>query len=330
MLRLMPPMASPDLLVGGQGMDDAAVYRLRDDLAIAFTTDVFTPIVDDAYSFGAIAAANALSDLYAMGAAPILALNIAGWPRGTLPLDLLAEVQRGAADKVHEAGAVIGGGHSIDDPEPKFGLAALGTVHPDAISTNAGARPDDLLVLTKPLGTGIITTAGKHDAASPTAMAAAIASMTTLNAGAARVARDHGAHAVTDVTGYGLLGHLREMLMASGVSAEVYADEVPTLPEVRSLIVADEVPGGTERNLASLEGDVRWHPAMDLTTRILLADAQTSGGLLIAIPPEDEAALRRALERNGAPAAATVGRITARADRLMDVRPTDATSVSDG
>ena len=330
MLRLMPPMASPDLLVGGQGMDDAAVYRLRDDLAIAFTTDVFTPIVDDAYSFGAIAAANALSDLYAMGASPILALNIAGWPRGTLPLDLLAEVQRGAADKVHEAGAVIGGGHSIDDPEPKFGLAALGTVHPDAISTNAGARPDDLLVLTKPLGTGIITTAGKHDAASPTAMAAAIASMTTLNAGAARVARDHGAHAVTDVTGYGLLGHMREMLMASGVSAEVYADEVPTLPEVRSLIVADEVPGGTERNLASLEGDVRWHPAVDVTAQILLADAQTSGGLLIAIPPEDEAALRRALERNGAPAAATVGRIIERVDRLMDIRPTDATSVSDG
>ena len=326
----MPPMASPDLLVGGQGMDDAAVYRLRDDLAIAFTTDVFTPIVDDAYSFGAIAAANALSDLYAMGASPILALNIAGWPRGTLPLDLLAEVQRGAADKVHEAGAVIGGGHSIDDPEPKFGLAALGTVHPDAISTNAGARPDDLLVLTKPLGTGIITTAGKHDAASPTAMAAAIASMTTLNAGAARVARDHGAHAVTDVTGYGLLGHLREMLMASGVSAEVYADEIPTLPEVRSLIVADEVPGGTERNLASLEGDVRWHPAVDMTTQILLADAQTSGGLLIAIPPEDEAALRRALERNGAPAAATVGRIIERVDRLMDIRPTDATSGSDG
>ena len=326
----MPPMASPDLLVGGQGMDDAAVYRLRDDLAIAFTTDIFTPIVDDAYSFGAIAAANALSDLYAMGASPILALNIAGWPRGTLPLDLLAEVQRGAADKVHEAGAVIGGGHSIDDPEPKFGLAALGTVHPDAISTNAGARPDDLLVLTKPLGTGIITTAGKHDAASPTAMAAAIASMTTLNAGAARVARDHGAHAVTDVTGYGLLGHLREMLMASGVSAEVYADEIPTLPEVRSLIVADEVPGGTERNLASLEGDVRWHPAVDMTTQILLADAQTSGGLLIAIPPEDEAALRRALERNGAPAAATVGRIIERVDRLMDIRPTDATSGSDG
>ncbi len=319
----MPPMISPDLLVGGQGMDDAAVYRLRDDLAVALTTDVFTPIVDDAYSFGAIAAANALSDLYAMGATPILALNIAGWPRGTLPLDLLAEVQQGAADKVREAGAVVGGGHSIDDPEPKFGLAVLGTVDPDAVSTNAGARPDDLLVLTKPLGTGIITTAGKFDVASPKALQAAIDSMTTLNAAAARAASDHGAHAVTDVTGYGLLGHLREMLNASGVSAEVYADEVPTLPEVWSLIAADEVPGGTERNLASLEGDVRWHPAVDRPVRLLLADAQTSGGLLIAIPPEDEAALRHALERAGTPAAATVGRVTARDAGVMYVRPMD-------
>ena len=319
----MPPMVSPDLLVGGQGMDDAAVYRLRDDLAVALTTDVFTPIVDDAYSFGAIAAANALSDLYAMGATPILALNIAGWPRGTLPLDLLAEVQQGAADKVREAGAVIGGGHSIDDPEPKFGLAVLGTVDPDAVSTNAGARPDDLLVLTKPLGTGIITTAGKFDTASQAALDAAIESMTTLNAAAARAASDHGAHAVTDVTGYGLLGHLREMLNASGASAEVYADEIPTLPEVWSLIAADEVPGGTERNLASLEGDVRWHPAVERPARLLLADAQTSGGLLIAIPPEDEAALRHALEHAGAPAAATVGRITARDTCLMYVRPMD-------
>lgn len=325
----MPPMVSPDLLVGGQGMDDAAVYRLRDDLAVALTTDVFTPIVDDAYSFGAIAAANALSDLYAMGATPILALNIAGWPRGTLPLDLLAEVQKGAADKVREAGAVIGGGHSIDDPEPKFGLAVLGTVDPDAVSTNAGARPDDLLVLTKPLGTGIITTAGKFDTASQAALDAAVESMTTLNAAAARAASDHGAHAVTDVTGYGLLGHLREMLNASGVSAEVYADEIPTLPEVWSLIAADEVPGGTERNLASLDGDVLWHPAVDRPARLLLADAQTSGGLLIAIPPEDEAALRHALEHAGAPAAATVGRITARDTDLMYVRPMDTLDDND-
>lgn len=322
-------MASPDLLVGGQAMDDAAVYRLRDDLAIAFTTDFFTPIVDDAYSFGAIAAANALSDLYAMGATPFLALNIAGWPRGTLPLDVLAEVQSGAADKVLEAGAVIGGGHSIDDPEPKFGLAVLGTLDPEAVSTNAGARPDDLLVLTKPLGTGIITTAGKFDAASQTALDAAIASMTTLNAAAARAASDHGAHAVTDVTGYGLLGHLREMLNASGVSAEIYVDEIPALPEVWSLIAADEVPGGTERNLASLEGHVYWHPAVETSQRILLADAQTSGGLLIAIPPEDEAALRYALERAGTPAAATVGRITSQDSWLIYVRPTDTIDDSD-
>ena len=241
----------------------------------------------------------------------------------------MADVQSGAADKVLEAGAVIGGGHSIDDPEPKFGLAVLGTLDPEAVSTNAGARPDDLLVLTKPLGTGIITTAGKFDAASQTALDAAITSMTTLNATAAKAASDHGAHAVTDVTGYGLLGHLREMLNASGVSAEVYVDEIPALPEVWSLIAADEVPGGTQRNLASLEGDVHWHPAVTMSERILLADAQTSGGLLIAIPPEDEAALRYALERAGTPAAATVGRITSQDSQLMYVRPTDSADDSD-
>ena len=309
--------------------DDAAVYRLRDDLAIVQTVDIFPPIVDDPWHFGAIAAANAFSDVYAMGGKPLLAMNVVCFPID-LSMDILGEILQGGAAKAEEAGVLIVGGHTLDDQEPKYGMAVTGTVIPGQHVGNDTAHAGDVLLLTKPLGTGIITTAGKHDAASPTAMAAAIASMTTLNAGAARVARDHGAHAVTDVTGYGLLGHLREMLMASGVSAEVYADEVPTLPEVRSLIVADEVPGGTERNLASLEGDVRWHPAVDMTTQILLADAQTSGGLLIAIPPEDEAALRRALERNGAPAAATVGRIIERVDRLMDIRPTDATSGSDG
>ena len=217
-------------------MDDAAVYRVRDDLAIALTTDLFTPIVDDAYSFGAIAAANALSDLYAMGATPILALNLACWPRDVIPLDVLSRVQQGAADKVLEAGAIVAGGHSIDDPEPKFGLVALGTLHPDAISTNAGARPDDLLVVTKPLGTGIVTTAIKHDAASPSTVAKAIQSMSELNAQASAVARDHGAHAITDITGYGLLGHLRELLQASEVSAQMYADVIPVLPDVWELL----------------------------------------------------------------------------------------------
>ena len=318
----MPPMVAPDLLVGASTMDDAAVYRVRDDLAIALTTDLFTPIVDDAYSFGAIAAANALSDLYAMGATPILALNLACWPRDVIPLDVLSRVQQGAADKVLEAGAIVAGGHSIDDPEPKFGLVALGTLHPDAISTNAGARPDDLLVVTKPLGTGIVTTAIKHDAASPSTVAKAIQSMSELNAQASAVARDHGAHAITDVTGYGLLGHLRELLQASEVSAQIYADVIPVLPDVWELLHEGYVPGGTKRNLTAIENVVAWHPSIDAATRTLFVDAQTSGGLLIAIPPEDEAAMCQALKSKGVLDAVTIGRITAPGIPLIDVHPT--------
>jgi len=318
----MPPMVAPDLLVGASTMDDAAVYRVRDDLAIALTTDLFTPIVDDAYSFGAIAAANALSDLYAMGATPILALNLACWPRDVIPLDVLSRVQQGAADKVLEAGAIVAGGHSIDDPEPKFGLVALGTLHPDAISTNAGARPDDLLVVTKPLGTGIVTTAIKHDAASPSTVAKAIQSMSELNAQASAVARDHGAHAITDVTGYGLLGHLRELLQASEVSAQIYADVIPVLPDVWELLHEGYVPGGTKRNLTAIENVVAWHPSIDAATRTLFVDAQTSGGLLIAIPPEDEAAMCQALKSKGVLDSVTIGRITAPGIPLIDVHPT--------
>ena len=318
----MPPMVAPDLLVGASTMDDAAVYRVRDDLAIALTTDLFTPIVDDAYSFGAIAAANALSDLYAMGATPILALNLACWPRDVIPLDVLSRVQQGAADKVLEAGAIVAGGHSIDDPEPKFGLVALGTLHPDAISTNAGARPDDLLVVTKPLGTGIVTTAIKHDAASPSTVAKAIQSMSELNAQASAVARDHGAHAITDITGYGLLGHLRELLQASEVSAQIYADVIPVLPDVWELLHEGYVPGGTKRNLTAIENVVAWHPSIDAATRTLFVDAQTSGGLLIAIPPEDEAAMCQALKSKGVLDAVTIGRITAPGVPLIDVHPT--------
>ena len=318
----MPPMVAPDLLVGASTMDDAAVYRVRDDLAIALTTDLFTPIVDDAYSFGAIAAANALSDLYAMGATPILALNLACWPRDVIPLDVLSRVQQGAAEKVLEAGAIVAGGHSIDDPEPKFGLVALGTLHPDAISTNAGARPDDLLVVTKPLGTGIVTTAIKHDAASPSTVAKAIQSMSELNAQASAVARDHGTHAITDITGYGLLGHLRELLQASEVSAQIYADVIPVLPDVWELLHEGYVPGGTKRNLTAIENVVAWHPSIDAATRTLFVDAQTSGGLLIAIPPEDEAAMCQALKSKGVLDAVTIGRITAPGVPLIDVHPT--------
>ncbi len=329
-MRLMPPMVSDDLLVDAGHLDDAAVYRLRDDLALVVTIDIFTPIVDDPYTFGAIAAANALSDIYAMGAQPLLALNFAGFPRDELPLDVMAEIQRGGAETVLEAGAVVGGGHSIDDPELKFGLAVIGTAHPDAIMTNAGARPNDVLVLTKPLGTGIISTALKHEAAPAEALEAAVASMRKLNRDAADAAGRHGAHAMTDVSGFGLLGHLREMMDASETSALLYADRVPYLPGVWELIRADHVPGGTERNLAALEDAIAWDAALARDQRLALADPQTSGGLLIALPPEDEAALRRDLDSVGSLASATIGRVLPFRDRPVHVTHTDLDSGGDG
>ena len=273
--------------------------------------DVFTPIVDDPYDFGAIAAAKALSDIYAMAATPLLALNLAGFPRDTLALEVLAEIQRGGADMVLEAGAVVAGGHSVDDPVPKFGMAVIGTVHPDALITNAGARPGDLLVLTKPIGTGIISTALKHG-----------------RRASRRAGRGRGQHANAKSSGGRHRGQIRRprhdrhfRLRALGASPRNDARQRllghglcrpgARAPRVRELIAADEVPGGTERNLAALEGEVMWRSELSTTERLLLADAQTSGGLLIAIPPEDEHAFRQALTAAGTLAAATVGRVVA-------------------
>ncbi len=318
-MRQIPPMVADDLLVGSATLDDAAVYRLRDDLAVVASIDVFTPIVDDPYDFGAIAAANALSDIYAMGATPLVALNFAGFPRSALSLNVLAEIQRGGADTILEAGALVVGGHTVDDPELKFGMAVIGTAHPDALITNATARPGDLLVLTKPVGTGVISTALKYDAAPDESLAEATRTMRTLNREAAEVAALFGAHAMTDISGFGLLGHTREMMVASGCSATVFANDVPVLPGVRELIAAGEVPGGTERNLEALEGSVVWETDLSTEERVLLADAQTSGGLLIAIPPEDENALREALTAAGTPVAATVARVVESRDAVLHV-----------
>ncbi len=237
----------PDLLVGLDTADDAAVYRLRDDLAVVVTTDFFTPIVDDPYDWGRIAATNALSDVYAMGGTPLLALNLVAWPREGLPFELLARVLDGSTDVVRAAGALVGGGHSIDDAEPKFGLAVVGTVHPEHVVTNAGAHAGDALVLTKPIGLGVISTAVKRDAASPELVAEAVRVMTTLNAGARDAATELGdaVHAATDVTGFGLLGHLRELLVASGVAGEVDASAVPVIDGVRDLIGEGMVAGRT-------------------------------------------------------------------------------------
>ena len=307
----MPAATDPRILVDAATRDDAAVFRLTADRAIVATVDFFTPIVDDAYDFGRIAAANAFSDVYAMGATPLLALNLVGWPRDTLPYELLGDVLRGGADVARAAGAFVLGGHSIDDPEPKYGMAVIGEVHPDRITTNAGARSGDALVLTKPIGTGVLTTALKRDLLSEPELAPAVAAMTTLNAAAARAMLAVGVHAATDVTGFGLLGHLHSLLEASGAAAEVTAQAVPLLPQARDMAARGAVPGGTQRNLASLADSVSFSAGVDETTRVLLCDAQTSGGLLIAVAPGSAAALVTALEREQAPAAAVIGRVVA-------------------
>src|SRR2546428_412628 len=253
-LRHVPVATDPRILVDASSRDDAAVFQMTPDRAIVATVDFFTPIVDDPYDFGRIAATNAFSDLYAMGATPLFALNLVGWPRDTLPFDLLGEVLRGGADVTRAAGAFLLGGHSVDDPEPKYGMAAIGEVHPDRIVTNAGARPGDALVLTKPFGTGVLTTALKRDLLTESDVAAAVTTMTTLNAGAASAMLSVGVHAATDVTGFGLLGHLRTLLEASGAAAEGRAAAGPLLPRARGAAGRGAGPGGTGRNAASLAG----------------------------------------------------------------------------
>jgi selenide,water dikinase len=287
------------------------VYRLRDDLAIVVTTDFFTPIVDDPYDWGRIAATNALSDVYAMGGAPVLALNLVAWPREGLPFELLARVLDGGADVVRTAGALVGGGHSIDDAEPKYGLAVVGTVDPDRVLTNAGARAGDVLVLTKPIGLGVISTAVKRDAATPELVAEAVRVMTTLNADARDAALGLGdaVHAATDVTGFGLAGHLREMLVASGLAGEIDTSAVPVIDGVRDLVADGMVAGGSQRNHAFVSDTTEWNGLPD-SEQLLLADAQTSGGLLIAVAPDGAGELVDALTSRGTLAAAVVGRTT--------------------
>jgi len=301
----------PRVLLGAATRDDAAVFRLGPDRALLATVDFFTPIVDNPADWGAIAAANALSDIYAMGGTPLFALNLVGWARDRLPLELLGEVLKGAAEVAREAGCLIIGGHSIDDPEPKYGMAVIGEVHPDWMLTVAGARPGDRLVLTKPLGTGVLSTAMKAGVLLEAGMADAVRSMRTLNAGAARAALRVRVNAATDVTGFGLIGHLLNLLEASGVGAELAFDALPILPHARNMAGRGLVPGGTKRNLEAAEGRVEWAPDLSDIDRVLAADAQTSGGLLLAVPAESEAALLAALREERTPVAVTIGRVTA-------------------
>jgi selenide,water dikinase len=308
-LRLLPPVADPNLIVGPETSDDAAVYRLTADLALVLTVDYFTPIVDDPYAFGQIAAANSLSDVYAMGARPIAMLSIVGFPRDKLPLGILGEILKGGAEKGREAGVSVVGGHSIDDAEPKVGYAVAGLVHPDRVWKNVGARPGDVLVLTKPLGTGIISTAIKQAKAAPGTVEIAIRTMATLNRAAAEAAADVPLHAVTDVTGFGLLGHLREMTSGSGVRARLSAARIPLLPDVVALAQAGVVPGGTRRNLQAVAGSVRWDASIPEPLRAVIGDAQTSGGLLFATP--DGPGLLRALGKAGVAGAGAIGEVVA-------------------
>ena len=299
-------------------MDDAALLRPQSGSGLVLTVDFITPIVDDPEAFGAIAAANALSDVYAMGGEPQVALAVCGFPEGEVPLEVLEGIFRGARDKAAEAGCAIVGGHTVIDPEMKYGLCVVGSVDPERALSQPRARAGDRLVLTKPLGFGVAAQAIKSDRLDATQLSSVIEIMSALNRVAKDAALEAGAHAATDVTGFGLLGHLHNLLGAAGLAARVEAAAVPVLDFVRPLIDDGVVPGGTQRNLAWVEPHVSWG-AVDEVEKLVLCDAQTSGGLLIAVPPEGESALVAALESGGAHAAAVVGELRAGEAGRIDV-----------
>lgn len=293
-----PPANFPNLLVGLEGGDDAAIYRIAEDLAIVQTVDFFPPVVDDPYVFGAVAAANAMSDVYAMGGEVLLALNIAGFPEDQPP-EVLADIFRGGADKVAEAGGVIAGGHTVYDQEPKYGLCVTGVVHPDAIISKVGARPGDALVLTKALGTGIILTGARADKVAGEHLQAAVDCMLQLNRHPSHLAREAGVHAMTDVTGYALLGHAAEVAERSGVRLVIEASRIPLLPGALEYAKQGLVPGGTSRNRHDLQDTVSLAQGIPSELDDLLFDPQTSGGLLMAVPPERADPLVERLRADG-------------------------------
>jgi cysteine desulfurase NifS/selenium donor protein len=298
-LANMPPSVDPQALVDASTNDDAAVYQVRDDLAVVQTVDFFTPIVDDPYWFGAISAANSLSDIYAMGGTPIFALNIVGFPSNRLPLEVLEAILQGAQEKAQEAGIAILGGHTVDDNEPKYGMAVTGLVHPDRILRNSTAQPGDVLILTKPIGLGILTTALKQGMADPLVETKAIQIMASLNKDAAESLQGFEVHACTDITGFGLLGHLHEMTLGSKVLAQIQLNAVPILPEARQLAGMDIIPGGTINNLDFVKPHVNFEGGISHIDQVLLADAQTSGGLLISLPEKEaDALLNKLLEKD--------------------------------
>jgi len=309
-LRQLPQVIDSNVLVGASSADDAGVYRLDARRAIIQTLDFFTPIVDEPFTYGAIAAANALSDVYAMGGRPLTAMNIVGMPEGVVPPRVVNQILRAGAEKCREAGCVVIGGHTIRNPEPIYGLSVTGIIHPRRLLTNAGARPGDALILTKPLGTGIVTTAIKRGKAPAAAKRAVIRSMSTLNDLGSVLAETRGVHALTDVTGFGLLGHLGALCRESRVGAEIWADVVPVFPGVWTLIAAGCVPGGTRDNLQFADETVRWDVGISDAQRIILADAQTSGGLLICVGRRHADEILRLCRQHRTLCAETIGQIT--------------------
>ena len=313
----LPKTADPNLLVGFDESDDAAVYRVSDEVAMVQTVDFFPPVVDDPYTFGQIAAANALSDVYAMGGVPRLAMNLLAFP-SCLPLEAVGDILAGGASKVAEAGAVIAGGHSIEDPEPKYGLCVTGLVHPDRVLTNSGAVVGDILVLTKPLGTGILTTAAKAELLDETAYREMVEVMTTLNRAAAEAAVPLDPNACTDITGFGLMGHAKELAEGSGLTVELWPNRVPILPKALELARDGIIPAGAYRNLDFAGPEVETAGAFPQEVLDCLYDPQTGGGLLLSIPESRVEELLRRLSDGGVSAAA-VGMVRPRGEKRLRI-----------
>ena len=311
-MRHIPKFSDPNLLVGPSTEDDAAVYQISDDLALIQTVDFFPPIVDDPYDFGEIAAANAFSDVYAMGGNPILALNILGFPAKLSKEDVLGKIIQGGVAKATEAGVLIVGGHTVDDNEPKYGMSVTGIIKPGFEITNSGAQPGDILVLTKPIGTGILTTASKFKKVNKKFLDQAVVTMKQLNDSASKAMSKVGVNACVDVTGFGLLGHLFKMLSASEVDAIVEFDKIPILEGVVEIADRNILPGGTKRNFESIQPYVKWDTTLTDAKKFIMCDAQTSGGLLISVPKDKLDEILIELKELGVETKAIVGEITVR------------------
>lgn len=314
-----PTLKDPNVLVGNETGDDSAIYRLDDRVALVLTVDFFAPIVDDPFEYGRIAVANALSDVYAVGGRPITALNIAAFPR-ELPSEVIAKVLEGGQVKAEEAGILIVGGHTVDDKEPKYGLAVTGIVTPGEEITNANAQPGDVLILTKAIGSGVITTAGKAGTAPAEVVGEAVRSMATLNKGASEAMIEVGVNSATDITGFGLLGHLSQMMKASGTTAEINVDSIPLLPGAKQLAEDGYISGGTARNTEAVKSSVNVDDGITDVEFSLLADAQTSGGLLISVPEERSNTLIKQLVTNSSLHSSIVGKVTTQSGTSVVIR----------